>query len=207
MFIVHEMLQDGELSTIDTVAIPSVPPTPSVEWVNPTRTVSSIQPIPFVHRSRWIVGPDGNFWVTEGDGSYSIRRVSAHGDLLGAFQREYTPVPIPSRIRRDSIESFRQEGRIALDGVDEDRVPEVYPPFDNYFVGTDGVLWVRRSAENGAAALDLFGSDGEYRGEVAVPRDFERIRVEHATAEALFGVFHDDLGVSYAVRLRIVPPH
>jgi hypothetical protein len=206
IYIVHEMLEDGELSTVDTVPRPSIPPSPSVIWVNPAGRVRSLKYIPFVHQAGSILGPNGDFWITEGDGSYSMRRESVYGDTLAVFQREYSPVAIPPSIRRDSIQAFRPEGWTAEGGFDADQVPRFYPPFDSYFVGADGALWVRRTIENGAAALELFASDGVYLGEVEVPAEFARMLIRYATTEFLYGVLRDDLNIAYAVRLRIVRP-
>jgi hypothetical protein len=209
-FVVHRMGTEGEfegeLIQGDTVFAPIVPPSPRVTWVSANSRGRIISTVPFTPRATWVLGPSGDFWVTDGGGSYAIRRQSPVGDTLLMIERSHVPVPIPNSIRAQEIEDFRPEGRTAEGGFDSDQVARVYPPFDSFTIGTDGTLWVRKQVGDGAIGLDVFSSDGIYLGAAVVPPDFAQMRISYAGPDWLYGIVRDDLDVQYVVRLEIQRP-
>jgi len=201
-FLVHRLSPSGELSPGDTIPLPTVAPIPTVTWVAPGRRMSL--PLPFVQRARFILGPLGTFWISDGGGSYSIRRQDEQGEVILTVQRDYQPVTIPEAERALAIQEFAPDGWTAEDGFDPDQVPRAYPPFDSYSIGTDGTLWVRRTGLGGAAALDAFATDGTFLGEVEVPGYFDRFSIRYATPDHLYGVLRDEFDVPFAVRFSVV---
>jgi len=209
-FVVHRMGTEGdfegELIQGDTVFSPVVPSSPMVIWVSPNGRSRNGRIIPFTPRPTWVLGPSGDFWLTDGDGSYAIRRQSPVGDTLLMIERPHVPVPVPNSIRAEAIQDFRREGWTAEGGFDPDQVPRVYPPFDRFTIGTDGTLWVRRQIGDGAVGLDVFSPDGIYFGEAVVPQDFAQMRITYAGPDWLYGVVRDDFDVPYVVRLEVRRP-
>ncbi len=164
--------------------------------------------MPFSPRAGSRLGPSGDFWVQDGDGSYALRRQSPAGDTLLMIERAHVPVPIPNRVRDRAIQDFRDRypGRTAEGGFGPDQVPRVYPPFGGITIGTDGTLWVRRQIGDGAVGLDVFASDGIYLGEAVVPPDFAQMSIWYAGRDWLYGVVTDDLDVQYVGRLEVQRP-
>ena len=203
-FVVHRMGTDGELTQGDTVLQLVEPPPLMVSWVSATGRYSAS--VPFTHEATWDLGPSGDVWVTDGGGSYAIRRQSPAGDTLLMIERPHVPVPVPDRIRDEAVPDVRPNGMTLEDGFDLDQVPRVYPPFDSFTIGTDGTLWVRKQLGDGAFGLDVFSPDGIYLGEAIVPPDFAQMRITYAGPDWLYGIVTDDLDVQYVVRLEVRRP-
>jgi hypothetical protein len=161
-------------------------------------------PVPFVQRATFVLGPHGAIWISDGGGSYSVRRQNAQGEVTLTVERSYEPVPIPEAERARAIREFYPEGWSAEDDFDPEQVPRVYAPFDSYFVGTDGALWVRRTGPGGTPQLDAFAADGTFLGEIELPSDFHQVSIRYATADHLYGVFRDEFDVPFAIRFLIV---
>ena len=207
-FVVHRMGTEGELIQGDTVFPPMVPPAPTVTWVSANNGSRFTGTVSFSPRAGSVLGPSGDFWVMDGDGSYAFRRQSPAGDTLLMIERTHVPIPVPNSIRNRTIQDFRDryEGRTAEGGFDPDQVPRVYPPFGRLTIGTDGTLWVRKQLGDGAFGLDVFSPDGIYLGEAVVPPDFAQMSIWYATPDRLYGVVTDDLDVQYVVRLEVQRP-
>jgi hypothetical protein len=208
-FVIHRMEPSGEIVPGDTVHPPDLPPAPSVTWLAPPgggQLRSVLDVIPFAHHSRSVLDPTGNFWITDGGGAYAIRRQNPRGDTLLLIEREHAPLAVPGSTRDRAIAEFRREGMTPEGGFNSDAVPRVYPPFDRYYLATDGKLWVRRQLEEAVSGFDVFSADGYYLGPVALPLGLDRMAVSTITSDAIYASIRDELGVSYVVRLSIRRP-
>ena len=47
-------------------------------------------------------GPDGDFWVSEGGGTYVLRRERVTGDTVLIVERDFEPVAVSAEARRDA---------------------------------------------------------------------------------------------------------
>jgi hypothetical protein len=126
-------------------------------------------------------------------------------------EREYQPISVPETVRNSAIEEFVEWGNRMLQqsqGIPEgqfspDRVPDVYPPFDLFFVADDGLIWTTRKLESGEDGFDIFSKEGVFLGSVTSPVSFSQGRVFAATGEHLFAVVQDDLGIPFIERWGI----
>jgi hypothetical protein len=126
--------------------------------------------------------------------------------LLSWMERTWNRVGVPSQV----VAQLR------------DRVTfkEYFPAFASISMGPAGTIWVRHvlppsalSAEEletydptldaGARDWDVFDEEGRYLGVVSMP---ERFAPHLIQGEKLYGVQRDELGVQYAVRLRLLRP-
>jgi hypothetical protein len=106
-------------------------------------------------------------------------------------------------------------------------VPANLPVIDRLLVAPDGELWVERGDLHprpgmravahahgyvrhawrpewkAAQSFDLFDARGIYRGSVAFPPDFAPMA---ATANRMYGISYDELGVEYIVAFEITAP-
>ena len=85
-----------------------------------------------------------------------------------------------------------------------DLVPRVYPPFDRFHRAWDGTLWVRRRLGDGIDGFDVFDREGRYLGQPEVPAGLDSMSVRLITADRMYVIDADELGVDYVVRLEIV---
>jgi hypothetical protein len=205
-FVTYRFTDDGGFVPQDTVRLPELPTAPEVTWVSPNGGSRGTEIIPFAHRPTWVLGPTGDFWVTDGGGAYAIRRQTTAGDTLLLIERAYEAVPLPSDVRAEGIAGFGREGWTAERGFDTDLIPRVFPPFDRYRLGPDGTLWVHRRVEGGVPTLDIFSPDGVYLGQPTLPPDFADMTIEYVGTELLYAVARDELDVPYVVRLRVRRP-
>jgi hypothetical protein len=202
LFVLHEPRSDS-LIPRDTFPAPELPPSRMIVWARTGGADRSERVLPFWPRAFSIVAPSGQLWISDGGSAYAIRQQTIAGDTIMVVERAYEPVPIDEAVRQRAIEEFQPEGMVAEGGFDPNQVPRVYPPFDGFHVGADGTLWVRRTLAGGVGALDVFTADGEYLGEAGIPDDFGGITLHYATADKLYGIARDALGVQYVVRLGV----
>jgi hypothetical protein len=205
LFVLHEARTDSVIPS-DTFPAPELPPSRFVSWVRPNGADRSERILPFWPRALSVVAPSGQLWISDGGGDYQIRQQTIAGDTLLVVERAYDPVPVADSVRERMLEEFQPEGMVAEGGFDPNQVPRVHPPFDGFHVGADGTLWVRRTLAGGVGALDVFAPDGVYLGEAAIPDDFGTITLHYSTADKLYGIARDALGVQYVVRLGVRKP-
>lgn len=200
--ILHDRLPDGSVAPRDTVAMPSVPARPTVEWfVDGRLRRRSI--LPLAHSPGYFLQDSGVFWVTDGGGAYRFRRQALEGDTLLVVERPYEPVPVPDSVRSAEIEGLDWDDRGYPDDFDPSDVPAVFPPFERIVEAEDGTVWLRRRVEGGRTSYDVFDAGGEFLGPVGLPPGLGEFRVHSITRDHLYGVARDDLDVQYVVRLGI----
>lgn len=86
------------------------------------------------------------------------------------------------------------EVEAAMRRYEEMPMPERLPAWNSLLIADGGEIWARRFAIPGAETIpcDVFGADGNYLGQVAVPA---KLRIQHIAEGRLTVVSTDDLGV------------
>jgi hypothetical protein len=200
MFVVHRLIAGDSLVPEGTFAFPELP---RPELLTSATGVGV--PVPFAPLPWMEVTPEGHLWVSHVVGRYVIRRQTLDGDTLQLIERTYDPIPIPDSARRRALAELHPDVTTSS-AFREGQIPRVFPPFDAFHLSTDGTLWVRRNLRYGAAGFDVFSGDGRYLGQPEVPADLGSMRVQLITADHMYAVATDGLGVDYMVRLAIERP-
>lgn len=164
--------------------------------------------------------PDGSGFVIvrrpADDGpDFQLRRYDARGRLHRSAEQSYRPVPLRHEAVATFVESvassltrrFQSAGlptgklRRGIEGALY--VPDHYPTVSAAFGATNGDVWIGRERVIGAASREWWDIDEEGRpvGRVQAPLASELLA---ATANAVWAVERDALGVSYVVRYRVV---
>lgn len=205
-FFIHDREPSGEVTVKDTIHAPVLPEAPRVQWFDGEGRGRIQDVMPLVHRAFYLLGPNGHFWITEGGGDYRITRQTLLGDTLIIMERPYEPIPVPDSVREEVMPE-RRRGNLTLDrDFDPDDVPRVFPPFDRFIVGPDGILWVQRQLEGGLYGFDVFSPDGRFLGPVEAPPEFDRMSIQRITPDHMYGTVKDEMDVAYVVRLSIQKP-
>jgi hypothetical protein len=204
-YYVVQRLNGGRLiATGDTIHRPRLSENPAVIWVREGASAQRAT-IPLTNLSTYRLGPEGDFWVTDGGGPYVIRRLRPNGATRVTFRRDYQPVPVADSTRARLIQDLRREPRgfRAENGFNPNQVPRNYPAFDRFYPGTDGSLWVRRTLAGGRIGYDVFAPDGRWEGEAQVPQGFGDVVIHVITRDSIYGVISDAFDVKYLVRFAI----
>ncbi|MGD8496979.1 MAG: hypothetical protein PVF05_12440 [Gemmatimonadales bacterium] len=156
----------------------------------------------------WTPAADGGAWWTRGDG-YEVRRVDPAGRLRSVLRRPGARIALTADVKQRFRSSLADEAdNPALLAMLENAVfPDSLPATaglwasddDRLWVGVTDAAWPLRLEEPNA--LDVFETSGRYLGRLAIPAGLRPTRV---TADHLYGVWEDELGVTYARRYRIV---
>jgi len=157
----------------------------------------------------WSPLGDGGVWLTQGD-SYEIRRLDGRGRLRRVLRRPQPRVALSSEIE----ERFKAELATEADNpamlamLDNAVFPDSLPATAGLWTSEDdGRLWVgvmdptRALRLEEPNALDVFEADGSYLGRLGIPAGLRPTRI---TANHVYGVWRDQLDVSYARRYRII---
>jgi hypothetical protein len=87
------------------------------------------------------------------------------------------------------------------------RIPRTYPPFESFYVATDGSLWVKRILANREQGFDVFSANGAFLRRVTAPADFANARIQRITPDEIYATVPDSEGVySVVVRFGIRRP-
>lgn len=204
---VEDIVRTGVLLRMET---PERPGVRFARWERPALTggpggaMHLLQPA-----ASWSPLSDGGAWFTDG-GAYELRRYDAAGELTTILRRPAGRTPLTDDLADRFLEALRGEAdtpgmRAMLErAVFPDSLPAAVAlwasePDGHLWVGViDPALPLRREGPN---ALEVFASDGRYRGRLPIPEGFRPTRV---TARHLYGVWRDELDVTYARRYRIV---
>ena len=166
--------------------------------------------VPFAATGRGFLGSELDYWearYTGADG-YVVRRfrLEDRRELL-AIKRRFDPVAIADSIRMAAAESVVNQytvgGGELVSDFDWRKVPKYYPAFDEFFVSSVGTVWVRRVLSGGVVGFDVFGPDGQYLGQPTTPRSLTDMDVQVITANSIYAIDRDDVGVEYVVKLDI----
>ena len=218
MYRIHRLGASGSLEPDGRVfELPEPPPEPPmIEYSDGTSAWHL--PAPYTPSHDWQIGRNLDYWWSDGSdlgGRYEIRHVDfASGRTLRTIVRHYEPVAISDAARIAAVEavleSVRTDRGLGSARRPSDRamrvVPRVLPPFRSFHVAADGSLWVRRHLAEGVTGFDVFDGDGRLLGQPELPAGFGSTRVRWVTADRMYAIDTDELGVDYVVRLEIVRP-
>lgn len=162
----------------------------------------------------WAVRGDGGFFLSPGL-PYEVRVHGRGGALELLVRRPLAPIPVTAAAREAVLEGMRRDAqaqrlpesvarRLGNSLAFADQAP---PVAELWSSEPGGRFWVGvRSAESVAedpdrvAGWDVYGPAGAYLGHVRRPAEFGLRRVME---DAAYGVWRDELGVSYARRYRL----
>lgn len=157
--------------------------------------------VPFAPEPSSTAGPDGRIYSTRGE-IYSIASLAPSGDTLLVIQRAVIP-PVVTAMERDSALTMIQERHRQTTGADPRDLPTI--PKRKAAVAalrSDelGYLWVLRSSEYGATAMewDVFNPEGRFLGTLTLPS----MDVMYIGERAIAGIIRDELGVA---RVMVIP--
>ncbi len=206
-FVVYTLTDEGQVLPGDTFPTPPVTPPSTITWTDPEGVGRMVLLLPFAHRPGWFLGPMGDFFMGQGEGGYGILRSSLAGDTLLIMERPHEPLAIDATVREEAIEAYaqspRERGFTPEPAFTQSLVSTVYPPFNRFFVGADGTVWVGVEKGPDMEVVEVFAADGRFLGRVEAPDDFHRMGIQRVEGDHMYGVVRDELGVGYAVRLRI----
>lgn len=204
---VEDIVRTGVLMRLESSARPALRfatwQTPALTG-GPGGTMHVLEPTP-----SWSPLADGGVWFTSGD-AYELRRYDGGGRLTTILRRPGARVALSGGLSDRVLEGLRGDAdtpgmRAMLErAVFPDSMPATVAvwasePDGHLWVGViDPALPLRREAPN---ALDVFAPDGSYEGRMPIP---EGLRPTRITERHLYGVWRDELDVSYARRYRIV---
>ena len=196
---------DESFTAIDTIPIPENPL--ELEFFEtPGWSVA----VPFQGSMRWRFSPAGTVWTLQ-TAPYELTEMTTGGEVLLTVTKDVEAIPVTDEDREGAIadlEWFTSRGG----QIDPARFPENIPATASFFIDDEGSLWVERSVaatdEDDAGRLfDIFEAAGRYLGTVRLPFALAWSIPEPLVHEGvLYGVTHDEAGVPYVVRARIVKP-
>lgn len=177
--------------------------------------------LPFAPTRHWSVSAGGELVTMIGD-RYAVHVHRADGFVL-RIARVVDPVPVSpderiaeedrvTRWFRRSVEGWRWDGP---------SIPATKPPIQWLHTGRDGSIWVRiarpgspipEPARTAGAhtfvrepvVFDVFEPDGVFLGQVDAPAGLQLRPYPVLDRDHVWAVMHDDDGVSFVARLRIV---
>lgn len=173
-----------------------------------TENFMTMVPVYYQSRVQWTVGPDDRIYVARGE-TYEIELYAPAGTQIATIRRAFDRARVTA-VDRDSV-SVWVERRAEQAGPYEDlvrknvEIREVKPAIADIVVSDDDYFWVRIHTENDWTehSWDVLDPRGRYLGTVSLP---PRLRVEHITTTALYGVWRDELDVQYVRRYLIRRP-
>ena len=218
MYRIHRLGAGGRLEPAGRVfALPEPPPEPPmIEYSD--GVAAWHLPAPYTPVHDWQVGSGLDFRWSDGNdlgGRYEIRHIDfPSGRTLRTIVRHFEPAAISDSARIAAVEaallSVRTDRRLRSARRPSERamrvVPDVYPPFQRFIVSADGAVWVRRHFSEGVEGFDVFDDVGRLLGQPELPTGFGSMRVHRITADNVYAVDTDELGIDYVVRLEIVRP-
>jgi hypothetical protein len=204
---VRRLNADGTFSPEDSLDAPVLPEGERVHFVGSgERQYTVIRRLPLAHHPRSLLARNGDYWIGDGGGSYTIRREKAGGDTLLIIEREYEPIPASDDVLALAAEELLPPENMTSSDNDRSRLPDVRPPFEDYFAATDGTLWVRRAFAADSVGFDVFAADGRYLGMPESSVDVTDLRIALVTPERIYAVARDELDVESVLVLRIERP-
>ncbi len=219
---------DGEAG--DTLEVPDYdyePPQVDAASEGERRSFAST-PVPFSPDITWALSPLGYFVAGLSD-RYAIELFVTPDQVIRVERADWVPVSVLPEERAE------QERRITamMQGIQPGwrwngpPIPDAKPPYDEFFVGEDGRIWIKlyqearrnRAAEEetletqpgyappavwkGPIAFDVFESDVTYLGMVKAPDGLRMYPTPVARGGTLWAVVVDDMDVEYIGRFHI----
>jgi hypothetical protein len=196
----------ADLQPRDTFLIPAFD-RPMFEIVNVqgnTRNVSQIN-VPYAGLQEWRLDREGNVWIGVTD-RYRIERHRFDGTVDRVVERAAQGRPVSRADRRQALEflgDFRRRGG----RIDESRIPDTYPVFNDFFFDDDSALWVMLANGPGEPSqLDVYDATGRYLGGVTSATQIDVSPAPAVRDGQMAAVVTDDDGVPSVVVMRIEKP-
>lgn len=183
----------------------------------------SINSVPFSPTESWAYHPDG-FFVHGISTAYRITLLRPDAPLRVERAAEAVPVAPGERSEAEAQSTRNMRGTDPNWRWNGPAIPGEKPPYQGFWVGRDGRLWVR-VAQAGVEgedpdydptdpedvpdrwsepiAFDVFEADGTYLGRVDAPADLSLYPTPIFEGERVWAVTRDDLGVQRVVRFRV----
>ncbi len=165
---------------------------------------------PFRPRMHWRFDGRGYIWSAMSDRMRFVQQTLA-GDTVRIVQRAHDPVLV-ARIEADSAETFIRETLLRSGGAGavmegSFASPPEKPAFETFHVDHEGRLWVEPTRAHGASrAMQLFGADGAYLGELPIAEGLELLAVKPVFRPGtMTALVVNEAGVPTVVRYRIPP--
>jgi hypothetical protein len=177
--------------------------------------------LPFAPTRHWSVTPGGELVTMVGD-RYAVHVHGADGSVL-RITRVVDPVPVSPEERVAEVDRVTQLFRRSVEGWrwDGPSIPATKPPIQWLHTGRDGSIWVRiarpgtpipeaartagaRTFVREPVVFDVFESDGVFLGQVHAPPGLQLAPHPILDRDHVWAVMHDDDGVSFVARLRII---
>lgn len=168
-----------------------------------------VQPVLFSPFTAAIAHGD-HLYLADSEG-FVIEEWARDGRLLRRFDRRWDPVAVDGGFRRE----YREQRAAAASPRDQARVRQEmrsavfadhFPAHEGEMVlDPDGNLWVLhvRTPGDTARTWSVFGPDGRWLGEVAVPAE---LRVTDVGVDYVLGVWRDDAGVQTIRTFDLLKP-
>jgi hypothetical protein len=216
----------------DTLEIPDTP------WEEPTieatredeegkTTSMSVNTIPFGPKEHAVLSPRGYF-IHGINTEYAINLLRTNAPPL-QIQKVFEPVPVQSGERKEEEAQAIRNMRFTDPNWrwSGPPIPDVKPPYDRFFAGDDGSVWVAVSqpgvrvedptfdpSDPQAVAdewrepilFDVFDGDGRYLGAVRTPDGFRTNPQPVFTRNWVLATVRDELDVQRVVKFRVVRP-
>jgi hypothetical protein len=196
---------DTSFSPLDTLDIPR-DPVDRERFELRSEDSFWITGIPYTGGFDWRLSPSGTLWGMF-SGEYELFEMTADGDTLRTFTREFTPLPVTEadmEQARERLESFIRNGG----KVDWSKIPSTKPATEEFYLDDEGNVWVRlvTAQDDRGRIYDVFDPEGRFMGTVRLPFMLARFPGPIFRDGVLYGITEDELEVPYIVRARIDKP-
>jgi hypothetical protein len=214
----------------DTLEVPDYdfePPQVEARSDGERRSFAST-PVPFSPDITWAYSPLGYFAVGLSE-RYAIDLFVTPDQVLRIERGDWAPIPVLPE------EHAEQERRITamMQGIQPGwrwngpPIPDTKPPYEEFFVGTDGRIWVQLYQEayknvaveeeaeeirpgyappavwEEPVAFDVFEPHGTYLGMVRAPEGLRMHPTPVARGDTIWAVVVDDMDVEYIARYHV----
>ncbi len=225
-----QILPDG--SHGDTLLIPDTgyePPSIEAVGTNEAGEPSGMMRngVPFAPDEHSVLSPLGYF-IHGISTEYALTLLRTDEPHL-RIEKAYDPVPVTSGERAEE-EAWNIRNMRSMDPNwrwDGPAIPDVKPPFDGFFGGEDGTIWVRvpqpgiRGEDpdydptdpealpdewSEPIAFDVFDADGRFLGNVQAPEGFAMWPEPVFSKDWVLGTVRDELDVQTVVMFRLELP-
>jgi hypothetical protein len=163
--LVGTHLRDSE-AALDTILVPELPgPTYEAFHVR-TEQFGSYLGVPFSPRHVYRLDGRGGLWFGRGD-EFRLIHTELSGDTVREVVLNTPAVPVTDAdiadwMEEEYVRSFQERGG----KIDQARIPEEKPYWNDLILAPDGTLWVSRPGEPMQARFAVFDTVGRYLGEV-----------------------------------------
>lgn len=189
-------------------------------------TGASISNVPFSATEETALSPHG-YWIHGISTDYEFTLLKPEGPLR--IVRVHQPVPVTRGERTEEEALATRNMRRTEPGWewDAEPIPDHKPPYQGFYAGEDGTIWVRVSqpgvkredpdfdpSDPESIAdewfepwlFDVFDENGSYLGAVRAPDGFRTYPVPIFTREWVLGTVRDEYDVQSVVRFRVEFP-